>query len=368
MTSIPGSVKSAIANGTVPWSDIPIMVHSRGRRVRIALPPYTEVVGFAAGENCFPKDMVEVLYLHRSCDAQLPDGIVYTGVIGLIYPKALPRQGKVLCRVIGSNMHPMPRSHLASAGLALSDDNPTRSNMFVLRSTEHYTEKVDRQRSLCDPHQLRKLPPGLVCSCEGQNECYILVESRYIPFGVMLFCFVLPLIPGVFQRFGSADKRWGDIFNQVIGSGQVLLFAVHSIFERLFGTQLVSRRSLEGSFKVTSNFAAKLFAPKKVKTIEEFACDPRICPKLVKAHKNSAVRVKPKGWLKVGQEIPSNKMIDHGYVVIPDKGVVLDLLDAHFYTCTPENEDRKRIRINRTGMEHDDDDICERFIGDEVFV
>ncbi len=364
--SLPASVASAFANCMVPWSDTPITVHSRGGLVRIALPPYTEVVGFAAGEHSFPKEMVEVLDLNGSCDVHLPDGNVYTGVQGIIYPHALPTTGNVLCRHTGSDMHPKPRSHLASAGLALLDDDHTRTSTFVLRSIHHYAEKVDHRRILCDPHHLPQLPPELACSPAGHNGCHIVVESRWVPIAVMGFCSVVLSIPGFVQRFGSADRQWGDIFNQIIGTGSVLLFAVLGVFERLFGTQLVSRRSLEGCFNVTSNAAAKLFARGKVETIEKFACDPRVCPKLVKAHRNSAVRAQRDGWLKVGEAIPSEEMIHHGYVVIPDNGVVLDLLDAHFYTCTRKKEGKKRIRINRPDRKRGDQ-ICTSFIGDEVF-
>lgn len=120
---------------------------------------------------------------------------------------------------------------------------------------------------------------------------------------------------------------------------------------------------LKGRFQIRNDRIAKLFLPKTVNTIAEFSCDPRMPPGLLANYKNSSVRADNSGWLKVGRSIRLRDMEKHGYHVLKDRGMVLDILNATFYSCVKSGKVAHIIRSDERRYE----EFCDRFDGGEVF-
>lgn len=98
--------------------------------------------------------------------------------------------------------------------------------------------------------------------------------------------------------------------------------------------------------ELQNDFAARLLAPGLVRQLEAVVCDPRLPSYLVTDDCSSAVRNRQTfGWLQIGLSIPVSEMEKHGYHVLMDKGVVLDLLQAKIYKLeTTESGDERILR------------------------
>ena len=107
---------------------------------------------------------------------------------------------------------------------------------------------------------------------------------------------------------------------------------------------------MSGIVKVNSNTLAPLLALRTVKKLQAAACDPRLPKTLIAQHRNSAVRVTRNGWLKLGSAIPVKDASKHGYHILMDKGVALDLLEAKMYRM--ERTYNGNERILRHGEDH----------------
>ncbi len=169
-------------------------------------------------------------------------------------------------------------------------------------------------------------------------------------------------ITGAVKFFGANDSRWGDVMEAVVGTGSVLLGVILFFFHAGFGVDLVSMDALRGRIIIRNDLGARVFARHKVRVMEQFACDPRMPDGVVFMHRNCAVRAKRNGWLNVGNSIKLCDMWKHGYFVLEEEGLVVDLFQARFCSC------RKVGNIVHIFRECElTRDICTQFDGDEVF-
>ncbi len=343
----------------------------------ISLPPCTTIVGSASGTHCFPADSVEVIYLPNSKInvLQFPDGSRYTQAKGIIYPVSYPTGGYVMIRRTQSSADSHPKGFLLSAGFALKQEckvaklgkdissYPPLGLHFSILSQDYKVRFFNGLSGfLFNPHALKTLPLCLL-NVEQTVTKGITVHIKEMPYLVAIFCALLLVCPGLVQAYGSQDNKWGDIVNAVIGTGSVLVTMVLITLQKISGFDITSSEALRGFLIIRSNFGARLLARDAVKQIEEVACDPRIPAELIAHSQNSAVRTERTGWLKIGRSIKLNKMREHGYHVLKDKGLVLDLIYARFYSC---GKNGTAVHIRRPGQEIIGT-ICDKFDGNEIF-
>lgn len=353
----------------IPWCEDAFHINTFQNWVQISMPPYTQDIGYSTGADAFTRNTVKVLQFSKRYSVFVPGeqfGKVHIGVMGLIFPTVCESSSRVVCREIFSHAHPRPDDHFLSAGISLAQEcdvvkdeesSPvsSQSAKFMLISSHHRVQYIDQSRvTLHKPYRLSSIPCILSKVTNG-----IPVRVRIMPIIFLLFAAFVLAIPGIIQKYTGTDQAIGDIVNQVIGTGSVLLGVVVFIFRQMFGP-IFSWNTIRGRFDVSNYYAARIFASDILRKIEEHACDPRIAPDLIKNYKNSAVRARRNGWLKVGQSIQIGQMKKHGYYVHRSRGLVLDKLNAIFYTCSRKG---RKVSINRKPAES----ICSKIKKTYIF-
>lgn len=327
----------------VPWCDDEkaAYVQTFNSWAQVLLPPYTDVVGFCSGTQAFIENSMEQFIFARSCSVFLPGeqiGTVYNGATGIIFPKSYQSSCRVICRAICSFVHPPPSNHYLSAGISLSNnchvyDSISAPNLqepvFLLTSRHHHVELLNRHPfQLHAPYKLPRLPDFL--KIDSNSDVRIQIRSKMVPLVFLGFSILLFLVPGIIQYYLGTDTKPGDVINETISTGSVLLGLVIYVFREVFGP-VFSWDSVAGVFSIKNNFVAHLFARDEVRAIEKAVCDPRLPTRLVKECGNSTVRTEKNGWLKVGQKVMEVDLESHGYTLDRDRGVVLDRVKASFY-------------------------------------
>ncbi len=116
-----------------------------------------------------------------------------------------------------------------------------------------------------------------------------------------------------------------------------------------------------------SMHAARILRRKEVKELKASACDTRLPELLVANMNNCAVRSAKDGWLAIGKSIQYKDITSHGYHIIREKGLVIDLIECRVLICV------KKTGINIVHLVRDakqQDYVFEhvdRFKGDEIF-
>lgn len=321
----------------VPWASEKNSAIFLNQWVQFELSPYTAVVGYANSLDCF-------LDHHVSC-IDIPENhavrIAYRTfgrVTGVVFPIKYPENcSKIICRNLLIESRLEFPNHCLSTGIGLKENcTELYSNLgFKLDDINlYYIRDVSNETKVHNPSFVNAIP-------EFVSDEILVLNQKYVGFiGVMCLVFCIT-IPGVFQYFGTEDKSWGSVLNQSIGTGSVLVTAILVLFQRFFGTSAISKRSIDGTFSIRSNFSAKIFAWKKVKRIKEIACDTRIPNGLISNYNNSLSR------LRISNEVSPSDLWKHGYIPILDKGLVIDCLTARYLTCSFVEGKRNKLRLNR---------------------
>lgn len=354
----------------VPWSQDNISVEERRREVVIKLPRNTQIIGKVSSvQDClapgssykaidFKGEAKTVKNVHKItgmiiCELQ--------NVVGIIFPKELPNMDDQRCRHLCQNI-PVTYTYLKDlkctnihTGICLAEsttqisstEGPSTGNLFGFLSKNYIAlenDKIVEPIAVYEPFQFRN-PPENIVERKGATETQMGIKVNV--FKPLLVISVLAIVsPGVVQYLGSDDKKWGDLLNAVIGTGSVLLGVVNIIFYGLFGVKIWARGVKDGELVTTSNFLAKNFAKETVQKIEEMACDPNLPAGLIADYRNSAVRTERNGWLSIGNRIPFDEMKKHGYIVVKEKSVVLDLVQGKFYPISKQGSSAKILRNN----------------------
>ncbi len=82
-----------------------------------------------------------------------------------------------------------------------------------------------------------------------------------------------------------------------------------------------------------SMHAARILRRKEVKELKASACDTRLPELLVANMNNCAVRSAKDGWLAIGKSIQYKDITSHGYHIIREKGLVIDLIECRVLIC-----------------------------------
>ncbi len=195
----------------------------------------------------------------------------------------------------------------------------------------------------------------------------LMTKRKYAPFILLVVSIALFTFPGVVQAIWSEDRRVGDVVNACIGVGSVLVSVLFSILYCMFNTTVFSVNALRGEFLVTNDFAARIFLRSEVEKLESLACDPRLPKKFIANMNNCAVRSVKNGWLAIGKSIRYEEMISHGYYIIKEKGLVIDLIECRVLACF-KKRDSKIVHLLRDAKQQNY--LPERvhcFKGDEIF-
>ncbi len=199
----------------------------------------------------------------------------------------------------------------------------------------------------------------------------LLARKKHGPPLLLILAIALFTVPGVIQGVWSEDGRVGDIVNACIGVGSVLVSVLFSVLYCMFNTTVFSVRSfsvnaLKGEFLVTNDFAARVLLSDDVKKLESVSCDPRLPKRLIANISNCAVRSPKGGWLAIGKSIKYDQMINHGYYIIKEKWMVLDLIECSVLKCVKQKND-KIVHIIRDAKQNYLFERVHSFEGDEVF-
>ena len=329
----------------IRWSAQRLSVVFLPSCLQVQLPPYTDVIGYASSFKCFPNDHMGCIRVYNG-RAVILGGKRYLNVQGILYPKKyVSSPCKIVCRKITIDSNILLPKRLISTGVALttSCNQENESIRFVLNpSSKYYIKEYDSNFIVHSPVFVDELPPFI-------SEVLV-IKQRAIGIFVKLSALIGFILPGVIQYFGSDEKSWGDVANQMIGTGSVFVTVILFAFEKLFGVSIFSRRTFDCLYSVKSNAAVRLFAQENLKHIETLACDPRMPLGLICDYKNSASRSASKsGWLRAGQSIHVSKMKEHGYIVIFSHGLVLDRFSARYLKCSRINEKGNKVILNRKG-------------------
>lgn len=226
-----------------PWSGKPLRVHKwKPGFADLELPPYSNIIGMATNPECFPEGSVEVFPLEGETVLQ------YNDISGIIIPQVYPRNGRVICRkarFVGGG--DVPQDHRLSCAISVVDDcnvlgSSEKGSMtsrllrdtktFIFCSDDYDVREIDSSFvRLHDP----MIVPNLFSAQKDDLIIGIPVRIPYMPVLVLIASGTFMIVPGLIQLYGSQDNMWGDILNQIIGTGSVLVGVVFFILERAFG-------------------------------------------------------------------------------------------------------------------------------------
>ncbi len=97
---------------------------------------------------------------------------------------------------------------------------------FKIISPDHVMRRIGDNDILLKPFFIDDLPKWIrVGRRISTRDRGLTVNVKAVPCVILLICMFIVSIPGLIQYFGSDDNRWGDVLNQVIGTGSVLLGA-----------------------------------------------------------------------------------------------------------------------------------------------
>lgn len=330
----------------VPWSEERIVVEELDKEVVLTLPRNTQIVGRVSDEACLvPNSLYGVI---RFCGDKGKKVKNLHNVKGIIYPTKLPEMDAPqcwhLCKYIDCNyLKKWESINFVHTGICLAEStdlvsrlgkNRVRREGYIFQSLYNNYNPISLNgedgKKIHKPYKFKKLPEKLekIKDTEHVGIKIKLIAAPYI-FGIASLS--LLVLPGVLQYFGSKDNDWGDILNEIIGSGSVLLGIVYAISYRCLNSEMWSRNALKGEFTTTNDFVARIFGKDTVREIEKMVCDPNLPDGLIAKDRNSPVRAKRDGWLSIGNKIRFNDLIKHGYVVFKEEGIVLDVVEAEFY-------------------------------------
>lgn len=377
----------------LPWSkEDPLLIADNGSSIDIFLPDFTQILGVANKLQCFDNTRVELMEFKEKRFVrvrQSRNDSKFTPCMAKYI--AIPKEkqthgGFALCRKVPPTLLVSDEKHFVNSGIFLSrdcailvkeklenlekSDNPTFLTQYKSYDKVDLRDTSSRDKIFVhDPPEFKKIPFFYPLQSPYAEHVTPGIKVRY-PCAIWILtlsaCFILVSL-GLIQHYGSLENKWGDVINQCLGTGSVVIGVLLSIFYCVFNASIVSLDTLRGEFVLTNDFAARLLAGDDVKVIESMACDPRLPPYLIMNHNNCAVRSPRNGWLAVGQSIKSDNMKNHGYYLIEDKGIVLDILSEKFLVC--EKQQRSGIiHLMRSQREKDSRfEIIEKFEGNEIF-
>ncbi len=335
------------------------------------MSPFTAVLGTASGFDCFCDENLNKLEFKEfrmvrvrcPCDSSK---IEVFWAKGIVIPKKYPDGDSIkLCKKIESPRLESNATHYVSSGIGIridciielshssAEDNEISNSFinptFIVRNLS--LESVYRNHPLCkihNPPNFREIPKFFDVSARpgAQNVPGLLAKKKCIIPLLLISVIVLLCIPGLVQAIWSEDGGLGDIINACIGVGSVLVSALLSASHYKFNSTVFLVNLLRGEFLIINDFAARILLSDEVKKLESLACDTRLPKGLISNMNNCAVRSTKNGWLAIGRSIRHEDMINHGYYIIQEEGLVIDLIERRVLVCV-ETQDNRVVHLVR---------------------
>ena len=367
----PSSKSILICN--LPWGGS-IYVSNFGRDSYVYLPSFTKLIGIANSVDDIDSVGSQIYHLPRPRTYVHFGGKTFRKIRHLAIRNSSPLQSnRCIARVVTGWNEEITFSHICESGpvIAANSDITTipfsqlrhtspsdlHANVIVtsrkhrvVNETELGSSVVHAIPKLHGLEEFRNLISHRRHKIHGSIVSKLQVRQPLLPWLTVFICFFVWLLPAILQWLIGEDRRLGSICNHCFMSGSILLVTLLYTVKTLFSDGFIER-TMSGFVKIHNNTLARILAPGTIKKLQTVACDPRLPKNLIAQDNNSAVRVTRNGWLKLGSAIPVKDAYRHGYHILMDKGVALDLLEAKLYRMEQTYNGNERI------LRHGEDNV-----------
>lgn len=359
----PSSKSTLVCN--LPWGGA-IYVNNFGRDSYVYLPSFTKVIGIAKSVDDIDSTGSQIHHLPRPRSYIHFGGKIFRKIHHLAIRNSSQLQSnRCIARTVTTWNEETTFPHICESGpiisansdiasipfsqLRHSSPNDIHANVIVTSRKHQIVNEAEIGSSVVHPipklrglEEFRSLISHRRHRIRRNMVSKLQVYQPLLPWFMVFTCFLVWLSPAILQWLMGEDRRWESIFHSCFMYGSILLATLLYTIKTLFSYGFIER-TMSGIVKVNSSTLARLLAPRTVKKLQAVACDPRLPKNLIALDRNSAVRVTRNGWLKLGSAIPVKDASRHGYHILMDKGVALDLLEAKMYRMERTYNGNERI-------------------------